>query len=365
MRTGLECPLCESPNSRRLHAFKNQDIVECEHCGMVYVPTPAPEFTVVYKRDYLAPNPNGLYHLYRSEFSNHLKTFTQRLEESEKILGGRVGRLLDVGCALGHLGESARRRGWDVYVTDVSEYAVLQAREQFGLNGFICAPEKIPVQSSRFDLVTLFDVISHVSHPKGLLKEIRKALWSGGILHVVTPNFQSLSARILGRRWYHIEPDSSYLYFTPETLKSMLEQSGFEVIKFKSAPVHFRLHDLLLRFEHHSRSGFKWIARSLRWICRRMGVKDIRFRLPFGEIQVWARPADIHQKREIQPVKDILDIVCCPNCHSAIQLFEDHDAICTQCELEFEVQSGVINFSSYAKRRATAVLFNWSKNRSS
>ncbi len=346
MRTGLECPLCESPNSRNLHAFKGHDIVECTDCGMVYVPTPAPEYTIVYKRDYISLNPNGVYHLYRSEFSNHLRTFTQRLEESEKILGNRVGRLLDVGCALGHMGEAARRRGWDVYVTDVSEYAVLHAREQYGLNGFICSPEKIPVQTARFDLVTLFDVISYVSHPKGLLKEIRESLWSGGVLHIVTPNLQSLSARLLGRRWYHIDPDRSYLYFTPETLKSMLEQCGFEVLKMKPAPIHLRVHDLLSRFERHSR----WLARILRWGCRLLGVMDVRLRLPIGELQVWARPADVHRQRGIQQVKDILDIVCCPSCRSALQLFEDHNAICTQCELEFDVVSGVINFSRYAKR---------------
>jgi hypothetical protein len=84
-------------------------------------------------------------------------------------------------------------------------------------------------------------------------------------------------------------------------------------------------------------------------------------------MQAWARPATLRSVDNIvtEPVntkdakalpvareqfKDIIDIVCCANCRSDIQLFEESEAICTQCELSYEVVSGVINFSKYAKR---------------
>ncbi|OFZ17681.1 MAG: hypothetical protein A2Z20_00520 [Bdellovibrionales bacterium RBG_16_40_8] len=310
---------------------------------MIYVPIPAPEF---------AKNNDSLgYYNYRSEFTSHLMTFNKRLEESEKYLG-RMGRILDIGCVLGHMGEAARRRGWDVYVTDVSEFTVLEARKNFGLNGFISAPDKLAVKPGRFDLITMYDMMEHLSHPLDLLKDVRKALSSCGILHISTSNAQSWSAKIMGRHWYHLKPSEHLLYFTPETLRSCLERTGFEVLKIKSICTYMRINDILLRLERYSKKG----ARFLRTIARTLGISDWRVKIFTGEMQAWAQPAGIRKEQKTQPVKDILDIVCCSNCRSEIQLFEESEAICTQCELSFEVVMGVINFSKYAKHGKQKVI---------
>lgn len=351
----VECPICESPEAKSLFLLKGADVLECHHCSMIYVPTPAPEFTAVYKSDYLS-HPAGAgriqgYHLYRSEFGSHLMTFNKRIEECEKIISGRVGRMLDVGCALGHCGEAARRRGWDVYVTDVSEYAVIESREQFGLNGFISSPQKLSVKPARFDLITLYNVVAHLSHPLDLLKDIRRALSGHGVLHLITPNAQSFSARLMGRHWYHLKPDEHWLYFTPETLRTTLQRAGFEVLKIKPAISLMRINDILLRFEKYSKRWASW----LRALAKFLGIADWRLKIRSGEMQAWARLANVPSASTSEvalspPVKDILDIVCCSNCRSELQLFEESEAICTQCELSYEVISGVINFSKYAKR---------------
>lgn len=342
----MECPICESPQSTSHYLVKGCDIVECRHCSMIYVPTPAPEFASAYNDSIKSkPIESGSFYNYRSEISSHLITFKARLEESEKILAQK-GRLLDVGCALGHLGEAAKRRGWDVYVTDVSEYAVLESREQFHLNAFISGPDKLPVLTGKFNLVTLYNVVEHLSHPLDLLKEISRTLANDGLLHVTTPNSCSWSARIMGKHWFHLKPSENFLYFTPETLHSVLERSGFEVVKIKPVSNSMRVSDILLRLERYS----KWFSRWINTWVRRLGLGDIRLWVYTGEIQAWARPAHRKPEEKIYPVKDILDIVCCANCKSQIQFFEDNEAICTQCELSFEVVKGVINFSKYAKR---------------
>lgn len=352
MRILIQCPNCESPKAESLYKYKGADVVQCHHCSMIYVPMPAPDFTSIYKESYFSVEQTGTdrpgYLNYRSEFISHLMTFNSRLEETEKILG-RQGRLLDIGCALGHLGEAARRRGWDVYITDVSDFAVLESRKNFGLNGFISAPDKLAVKEGRFDLITMFDVIEHLSHPLDLLRDIRRALSANGVLQLTTPNAHSLSAKLMGRHWYHLKPSEHLLYFTPETIRSMLERTGFEVIAIKAMPTYMRIHDIFLRLERYSRKGAKFLM----WLARVTGVEDIRLKIFIGEMQVWARPAGLRQVSppvKTEPVKDILDIVCCSNCRSEIQLFEEREAICTQCELSYEVTAGVINFSKYAKR---------------
>jgi 2-polyprenyl-3-methyl-5-hydroxy-6-metoxy-1,4-benzoquinol methylase len=353
----VECPNCESPKAKSLYLLKGADVVECHHCSLIYVPTYTPEFTSMYKGDVVTDGQQEVgFYSYRSELSSHLKTYSARLEEAEKALG-RTGRLLDVGCALGHLGEAARRRGWDVYITDVSDLAVVESREHFGLNGFISAPDKLSVKPGAFDLITFYDVIEHLSHPLDLLKDIRKALRPQGLLHLTTPNAKSLSARILGKFWFHLRPNEHLIYFTPETLTTMLQRAGFEVVKIKSVNRVMRVHDILLRLERYSKNASSF----LRSLAKRLGVADLQFKVYAGEMQAWARPAivpmqiakvtPIHKKTEQStPVQDILDIVCCSSCKSELQFFEDKEAICTQCELSFEVARGIINFSKYAKR---------------
>lgn len=314
---------------------------------MLFTPTPAPEFAAIYEESYFESEAKAAsgYQGYRSEFTSHLVTFTQRIMDTENFVQ-RIGRLLDVGCALGHMGEAARRRGWDVYVTDVTEYAVHEARSEFGINGFVSSPYKLPVKNDSFDVITMYNVVEHLSHPIELLKSVRRALSSHGILHVVTPNVQSWLARLLGRHWGYFKSDSHYLYFSPETIRSLLERCGFEVLKIKSAPQHMRVGDVIQRLHKH------WpnLASLLRPVVRFLGFNDVRVRINTGTMQIWAKPAEVRLMTTTRPVKDIMDIVCCPACRSEIQLFEDSEAICTQCELSFENKLGVINFSKYAKR---------------
>lgn len=346
MQSPISCPVCEHPKAKSLYLFNGADVVECEACHLIYVPIPAPEFTSMYKEEYYASaSETGGYKNYSGEFESHKLTFTKRLEESESLLG-QVGRLLDLGCALGHLGVTAKRRGWDVYVTDVSEFAVIETRKKFGVNGFVSAPHKLAVKPARFDLITMFDVIEHLSHPMDLLRDTRRALSSHGILHLTTPNAKSWSAKLMGRHWYHLKPDEHLLYFTPQTLRSCLERSGFEVLKIKPVCTYMRIDDIFMRLERYSKRGAKFV----RAVARGLGLSDWRLKIYVGEMQAWARPAKVREVTKTQPVKDLLDIVCCSNCRSEIQLFEESEAICTQCELSYEVVEGVINFSKYAKR---------------
>jgi SAM-dependent methyltransferase len=236
--------------------------------------------------------------------------------------------------------------GWDVYVTDVSEYAVLETRKHFELNGFVSSPVKLPVKAERFDLITLYDVVENLSHPLDLLKDIRKALHTDGVLHIVTPNSQSISAKIMGRKWSHLKPSEHFLYFTPETLRSALERVGFDVLKIKNISNYIRVNDLLLKFEKLS----KPLVSGLRKFAKFLGIADMRIKIYTGQMQVWARPVNLGRSSKFVPVKDILDIVCCSHCKSELQLFEDSEAICTECELSFDVSHGVINFSKYGKR---------------
>ena len=62
----------------------------------------------------------GIEYLY-GEITRNLSTYLQ------------PGRLLDVGCAMGHFMVYARERGWDVRGVECSTYAARYGREKYGL----------------------------------------------------------------------------------------------------------------------------------------------------------------------------------------------------------------------------------------
>ncbi|MEK6554682.1 MAG: class I SAM-dependent methyltransferase [Bdellovibrionota bacterium] len=179
----LECPVCNCSGFKSLYALSSADVVQCTDCDLLYVPMPTPEVTSIYKASYFKGDQevHG-YGNYEDEYESHYKTFEHRIKETEMVMGGK-GRVLDVGCALGHFGKVAKDRGWDVFVTDVSDFAVQKSAIQYGLKGFVSSPDKLPVKPGQFDCITLFDVIEHVSQPLELLQNMREALNRNGVLH--------------------------------------------------------------------------------------------------------------------------------------------------------------------------------------
>lgn len=150
-------------------------------------------------------------------------------------------RLLDIGCwtADSTIFYGALEKFKEVYGVEISEGAALEARKK-GINISMIDInfEKLPFPRDYFDCITFIDVIEHLIDPYHILSEIKEVLKNNGILIIGTANVASLSNRIrilLGKR-----PRTSFdegwdgghlLYFTPEDLKNLLEDYGFEIIE--------------------------------------------------------------------------------------------------------------------------------------
>lgn len=353
MGLSLECPVCESSRFRSMFTLKNCDVVRCAECRTVYVPSPLPEVTALYQSGYFASD-NGVhgYIDYAGELDAHTEVFSQRLQETEMKLGGK-GRLLDVGCALGHMGKVAQDRGWDTFVTDISEHAVYKSVSDFNLKGFVSPVGKLPVKNRKFDVVTLFDVIEHLSHPRELLTSVKKALDPRGMVYISTPDINSWSAKLMGRHWFHLKPEEHLVYFNPKTITKILNATGYDVIEIKPSKTRMALGDILMRLRRYSKNLCDIILFGLKFL--RLDRKIIS--LYTGEMEVWARPKPqdgaLAQNRKVFPVDQdstpILGVVCCPNCDGDLYP-ENQQLNCMKCDSTFEIQNRVINFSKYAKR---------------
>lgn len=136
------------------------------------------------------------------------------------------GRLLDVGCGLGHL-LSAVDPGWERHGVELSAYAADKARAHGTIFHGTLREARYP--DGWFDAITLYHVVEHMTEPEAELREIRRVLRPGGHLVVGTPDFDSALARRFGERFRLLHDVTHVSLFSTESLRRLLEDLGFSV----------------------------------------------------------------------------------------------------------------------------------------
>jgi 2-polyprenyl-3-methyl-5-hydroxy-6-metoxy-1,4-benzoquinol methylase len=198
-------------------------IVQCNHCGLVYAnPRWGPReleeaYAAVEDETYVA------------EREGRELTFRKHLAAFEKFAGPGNGRsLLDVGAYIGVFVEVAMAAGWDACGIEPSSWAVAQATKH-GLPVYQGTQDAAIINERQFDAITMWDVIEHFADPAGELQRSYELLKPGGWLAVHTMNIDSVTARLLGRRWPWLM-DMHVTYFSQGTLGAMLQACGFELV---------------------------------------------------------------------------------------------------------------------------------------
>ena len=170
---------------------------------------------------------------------------------------------LDVGAASGVLVDAARRAGFDAIGVEPSASLASAAREQRGLpvlTGSLPHPE---LAGRRFDVVFLVDVIEHVAEPVALLARCAEQLAEGGLLIVVTPDVDSVAARVMGRRWWHFRL-AHVGYFDRRSLERAFERVKLRPERWLRARWFFPFSYLAERLERYLPVGSlnRYAARS-------------------------------------------------------------------------------------------------------
>lgn len=243
------------------HILEDQ-VVKCKKCGFMYInPRPKSEMIV---EGYSA----AVDEAYVSQSEGRIATFKGSLKKIEKIYPQK-GRILDVGCAAGFFLKAAKDEGWDTYGVEPSRWLADWGNKNFGLNIRAGTLEGAKFPDKYFDVVTLWDVLEHVPDAAGTLKEINRILKPGGIVVVNYPNMGSNLAKVFGRKWWFLLSVHLY-YFTPKTIKAMLEKEGFELALHKHHYQKLKLGYLVFRVQPYS----KLIFRALNPIVQKLGLAD-------------------------------------------------------------------------------------------
>lgn len=215
------------------------DLSRCDRCTHVFAnPCPSPEVIQSLYGEIEDPS-------YQDEERGRSKNFKRILETLNEIHPDR-GMLFDVGAATGILMDLSRNQGWQVDGIEPSSWAIRVAQKEYGLSIREGAFEKTELPEERYSAVTMIDFIEHTPHPLEAISMARKALAPAGTLCLVTPDINSLAARIFRNKWWHYRP-GHLGYFSKKSLCFLLKRSGFQAVKMRKYAWTFSLHYLLSR----------------------------------------------------------------------------------------------------------------------
>jgi len=262
-----------SGNERLSH-----QLVACTGCGLQYV---SPRLRAEAVLDGYA---HGSDETFVSQMRGREITFDKSLDVIMRAWHGPSGRLLDIGTGSGAFPYVASKRGWQADGCEPNRWLCEWARANYGLNigAGTLFEQRYPAAS--YDLVTLWDVLEHTPDSKREIEEARRLLRDGGLLVVTYPDIGSWIARLMGRRWVFLL-DVHLYYFTRTTIRRLLEDIGFELVRLAPHVQRLGLGYILHRASPYAGPP----ARAASRLAVRLGLADRQVPYWMGQTLVIAR----------------------------------------------------------------------------
>ncbi|MFN8166082.1 MAG: class I SAM-dependent methyltransferase [Bacteroidia bacterium] len=222
-----KCPLCSS--SRIATLYKTKDFIsQCRDCGFAFsafIPTQA-ELENYYLH----------YHRYTEVSETLRKRYNQILDFLEPYK--KLNQLIEIGCGEGFFLEEAVKRGWNVCGTELASPARDICKSK-NISVFESTEDLFKSISGKADVILSLEVMEHLPSPHPEVSRYNELLRNGGAFYLTTPNFNSLSRKILGEDWsVYIYPEH-LMYYTPSTINRLFHDHGFRKVKIKTDGISY------------------------------------------------------------------------------------------------------------------------------
>lgn len=240
LSTSVKCRICGRPGCVEILQSPERLLVRCTRCGVAFV-HPEPD-----SRDIEA-------HFQTSEPLSDDEN-DQRFERNRGANLDRMysfvrsiatgGELLDVACATGHfLKRFQNSPGWHVRGIELSQSYASRASAT-GLSVDCGTLDTVNYGAETFNVVTVLDAFYYFPAPRVALRQIRRILTSGGILFLELPvagpriwRASSRTGRVLSGTSVPLLQSSDHIfYYTPASIRLLMEETGFKVEKMKLIP---------------------------------------------------------------------------------------------------------------------------------
>lgn len=252
----VDCPLCEKNNFKVIYKYKPNrynhnyfytpswdgglevglTLVKCKSCNFKYQnPIFKDEDLNLLYPESIAPE--NLKPADFGDFSFIYKAVKPYIDSSNKDFFA-----VDIGTRVGGLPKLLQENGVNAAGIEMNK-ALVRASNKYGVKniyeGKVDNLKEVLQKhnKSNVDLLTMTDVIEHLTNPNKDFKLISSLQKSGQILLLTTMFDDSLGRFFFGKEWYYIHAQHT-LYFSRKTITEFLHKFGYKVIKIDSIPFY-------------------------------------------------------------------------------------------------------------------------------
>lgn len=227
-------------------------LFRCSDCGFVsQFPGPGQDTIITTYED-----------LYSLDFEREGKEFMypERRRVLQDILKRVVSikpkcRILDVGCGDGHFLALCSKQGLECFGVEDSKQLASHASAKSGAIIIQGHYAKQMFEESSFDVITLVQVLEHLTTPISVLEAARFHLRDEGLLVIEVPSIRSphfLAFRSTGIKWFVKPPDgviySHFGYYSPRSIQTLTQRCGFRKFSMVTGRWQHKYSGLLRQF---------------------------------------------------------------------------------------------------------------------
>ena len=256
----VKCNNCNSDNYTVV--FKEgkaqiHQVVKCNNCGLMYS---NPQTTYYIEGKVAINSEEGI------DIENLKKGLDQFAQENEQYLkkqhihqkdfatifnffnDRQLGKLLEIGSYSGVFLNSAKERGWDVLGIEPDHLARLYSESKYNIKVLPDSFESADLKENSFDVVIATHVIEHIYNPRIFVERANFVLKQKGVLILETPTYDTFTYWLLKHRERSMRCNGHIYFYTKKTLKKLVEDSGFKVVKHIKVGRTLTLDRLLTNF---------------------------------------------------------------------------------------------------------------------
>jgi len=139
------------------------------------------------------------------------------------------GTVLDVGCGNGIISLQLGKQGYRVHGIDMSDKSVENAKRKNPFSNVtfsVMDAETLRASGQRYNAIVCSEVLEHLHHPSGLVKQLYEILDDNGILLVTVPNGKGPRESLVTKPFLRLRKKNNWVWRSVAGLKKSLGYSG-------------------------------------------------------------------------------------------------------------------------------------------
>lgn len=241
------CPQCGRDNQGvpPRHSRAPWDVVACQDCSFVYLDK-APVYdelfeTMAWRKNWQREEkrrkkarPLSYKASKMTRWRLHLFPRKQVDDLVQRHVPG--GNVIDIGCALGGRLKDMPQQ-YTPFGIEIESASAAEADKLFRTRGGRAVNASSldglgEFEDGFFQAATLRAYLEHEVQPREVMAEISRTLSPGGVAVIKVPNYSAVMRPVMGLEWAGFRFPDHVNYFTPASLRRMVEGVGLEVRRF-------------------------------------------------------------------------------------------------------------------------------------